>query len=96
MIPGLRLQWCRARARALRWSEEVCLIKEEMRRVLAYSSWFGQWWMDQATRHRREGLRNPLSEGLSAYAFRQANIRFQMREYFANLWIDTESSNGGS
>lgn len=84
---GLRLQWCRARARSLRWSEEASLVKEEMRRVLAYLSWHEKWWLNQANRRdSEEGQKSALSEGLSAYAFRQANIRSRMREYFTKLW----------
>ncbi|KIL54859.1 hypothetical protein M378DRAFT_91785, partial [Amanita muscaria Koide BX008] len=84
------VQWCRARARHLRWSEEISLLKEEMRRVLAYCSWYGQWWLDQANRYQVE-KRDPLSEGLSAYALRQANIRIAMKEHFTQLWLETPS-----
>jgi len=31
---ALRIEWCRSRARAMRWSEEVLWLREEMRRVL--------------------------------------------------------------
>ncbi|KAF8326255.1 hypothetical protein F5887DRAFT_900090 [Amanita rubescens] len=90
LADGLRLQWCRARARALRWGEEISLIKEEMRRVLAYFTWYEQWWTEQADRYKAEGtqkgLRMALSEGLSAYAFRQADIRSRLREHFTKLW----------
>jgi hypothetical protein len=27
---ALRIEWCRSRARAMRWSEEVLLLREEM------------------------------------------------------------------
>ncbi|KAF8341780.1 hypothetical protein F5887DRAFT_1076370 [Amanita rubescens] len=86
LADGLRLQWCRARARSLRWSEEVSLIKEEMRRVLAYFTWYEQWWLDWANEYEGDGQCNAMLEGLSAYAFRQANIRSRMRESFTKLW----------
>ncbi|KAG0691527.1 hypothetical protein DFH29DRAFT_1010861 [Suillus ampliporus] len=36
---GVRIEWCKSRARALRWSEEVELLREEMRRVLQFFAW---------------------------------------------------------
>ncbi|EIW79765.1 hypothetical protein CONPUDRAFT_34829, partial [Coniophora puteana RWD-64-598 SS2] len=41
---GIRTEWCKARARALRWTEEVHLLKEEMRRTLQYMLWHARWW----------------------------------------------------
>ncbi|KAG1845839.1 hypothetical protein F4604DRAFT_1884248 [Suillus subluteus] len=38
---GVRIEWCKTRARALRWSEEVELLREEMRRVLQFFAWQG-------------------------------------------------------
>jgi hypothetical protein len=32
----------------MRWSEEVLLVEEEMRRVLEYMSWFANWWTSHA------------------------------------------------
>ncbi|KAG2742314.1 hypothetical protein P692DRAFT_20811856 [Suillus brevipes Sb2] len=34
-----RIEWCKARARAMRWAEEVELLKEEMRRILQFFEW---------------------------------------------------------
>ncbi|KAG2066650.1 hypothetical protein BDR04DRAFT_1233833 [Suillus decipiens] len=43
-IAGVRIEWCKARARAARRSEEVDLLLEEMRRVLGYLEWeIGAW-----------------------------------------------------
>ena len=33
---GLRIEWCKSRARRDRWIEEVELLQEECRRVLAF------------------------------------------------------------
>jgi hypothetical protein len=41
---ALMTEWARARARAARWSEELQLLCEEMRRTLAYTSWKATWW----------------------------------------------------
>ncbi|KIL55356.1 hypothetical protein M378DRAFT_182256 [Amanita muscaria Koide BX008] len=94
LIDALRVQWCCARARHLQWSEEISLLKEEMHHVLTYCAWYGQWWLDQANRYQVENC-DPLSEGLSAYALRQANIRFAMRGHFAQLWLKIPSQGVG-
>ncbi|KAG1869682.1 hypothetical protein C8R48DRAFT_746879 [Suillus tomentosus] len=39
---AMRVEWAKARARSLRWSEEVLLLKEEMRRVRQYLDWRAQ------------------------------------------------------
>ncbi|KIJ11296.1 hypothetical protein PAXINDRAFT_84711 [Paxillus involutus ATCC 200175] len=80
----MRTEWCKARARANRWAEEVMLLKEEMRRVLAFLDWHSKWWVSQAG--RRTNLDGVLTEGLVAYALRQADIRCAMRESFHELW----------
>ncbi|KAG2147802.1 uncharacterized protein EDB93DRAFT_1250523 [Suillus bovinus] len=41
---GVHIEWCKARARAARWSEEVELLAKEMQRVLAFLEWQGHWW----------------------------------------------------
>jgi hypothetical protein len=35
---GLRIEWCKAQAREARWTEEVYLLREEMRRVKVFLS----------------------------------------------------------
>ncbi|KAG2031834.1 hypothetical protein BDR03DRAFT_936192 [Suillus americanus] len=44
---GVRIEWCKTRARALQWSEEVELLTEEMRRVLECFSWQQARWEEQ-------------------------------------------------
>ena len=39
-----RLEWSKAYARKARWSEEVKLLKEEMRRVLEFLKWKSTDW----------------------------------------------------
>ncbi|KAG6809044.1 hypothetical protein H0H92_001819, partial [Tricholoma furcatifolium] len=69
---GIRLEWLKARARAERWKEEICLVKEEMRCVLEYSQWKAAWWKEQG--RKRVGSSTVLAEGLLAYATEQANV----------------------
>ncbi|EIW79870.1 hypothetical protein CONPUDRAFT_57971, partial [Coniophora puteana RWD-64-598 SS2] len=78
-VDGLRVEWCKARARALRWTEETMLLKEEMRRTLAYLDWQAVWW-DQ-----RED--STIDEGSRAYAAKQARLQRSLRERFATTWV---------
>ena len=84
---ALQIQWCRTRAHAMRWSEEVLLVQEEMRRVLEYMSWFANWWTSHAAVPSM--AHDPyLTEGLTAYAAKQADLRLTLRNHFEMLWED--------
>ncbi|KAG6808450.1 hypothetical protein H0H92_004084 [Tricholoma furcatifolium] len=69
---GIRLEWMKARARAERWTEEVILLEEEMRRVLEYCAWQAAWWDQQATCRSTNSA--ALDEGLRAFAAEQAHM----------------------
>ncbi|KAH7905933.1 hypothetical protein BJ138DRAFT_1017003 [Hygrophoropsis aurantiaca] len=81
---SVRMEWCRARARAMRWSEEVDLLQEEMRRVLQYFAWHATWWEEQG--HSRSDGDSELLEGRSAYAARQADLRRSLSGLFGAMW----------
>ncbi|KAJ7432065.1 hypothetical protein B0H11DRAFT_2165471 [Mycena galericulata] len=66
----IRIEWTKARARADRWREELILLEEEMRRVLAFCAWKASWWDDR--RWVQKGVSPELAEGLCAYATEQA------------------------
>lgn len=80
----LRSEWARSRARSRRASEEVILLREEMRRVLAFLEWKAKWWDE------REDLRTvrdlELSEGISSYAESQAGLQRSLADSFRLLW----------
>ncbi|PBK83660.1 hypothetical protein ARMGADRAFT_1037662 [Armillaria gallica] len=59
---ALCIEWCKACARMLPWEEEVKLLNEKMRRVLAYKEWHHGWWMSQLG--MRMGISEDLQEGL--------------------------------
>ena len=83
-ITALRVEWCRSRARALRWHEEVELLEEEMRRVLLFLQWHGDWWHEQVD---RQSLPDAVAaEGYKAYAMRQASFRYNLWTSFQRLW----------
>jgi hypothetical protein len=37
----------------MRWSEEVLLLREEMRRTLAFLEWHATWWETRGTLHTK-------------------------------------------
>ncbi|KAF7971367.1 hypothetical protein HWV62_21322 [Athelia sp. TMB] len=80
----LRIEWCKARARGMRWTEEILLLVEEMRRVLAYHEWHADWW--DVLAFAKTGLSLAAEEGYTAYAFRQASIRRTLRNDCHLLW----------
>ncbi|KAG1892033.1 hypothetical protein F4604DRAFT_1875514 [Suillus subluteus] len=80
----LRIEWCKARAREARWSEELLLLLEEMRRVLMFLTWQGTWWSGLASAHHFK--RSADSEGSRAYANRQSALREAMVEKFRQRW----------
>ncbi|KAJ7711507.1 hypothetical protein B0H16DRAFT_1480292 [Mycena metata] len=81
---SVRVEWCRARARKVRWEEEVWLVREEMRRVVRYLDWQAECWRGRvdgrpdATREVREGVR--------AYALKQAAVHSRLGAFFQVVW----------
>ena len=89
---GLRVEWAKSRARAIRWSEEVTLLVEEMRRVLWFLRWKKLWWMDHA--HMRTTASPEVNDGLLAYSAKQAGILHNMAMHFADEWYPILIANG--
>ncbi|KAJ7097255.1 hypothetical protein B0H15DRAFT_773428 [Mycena belliarum] len=86
MNEAVRIEWAKARARAMRWTEEVDLLEEEMRRIVQFLAWRGDWWEAQiAQRGLGDG---PQLEGETAYATRQAALQRSLRDRFLLLWKD--------
>ena len=83
----------------MRYMEEVELLLEEMRRVLAFLEWDVNRWKQRAA-HVPQRVNNselsssspeskgPLEEGLRAYALRQASVRQRLFDTFAQQWND--------
>ncbi|KAG1844729.1 hypothetical protein C8R48DRAFT_617802 [Suillus tomentosus] len=80
----VRVEWCKSRARAMHWAEEIELLQEEMRRVLQFFDWQANWWDEQQDRLICETAAQ--REGLVAYAHKQAHIRRQLASRFRVLW----------
>lgn len=89
-MTALRVEWVKARARALRWNEEVLLLKEEMRRTRTYIEWKARWWETRVEFVVDDSL---LSEGIAAYAFRQAALHRKLSVSFMRLWSASPTTN---
>ncbi|TFK60790.1 hypothetical protein BDN72DRAFT_778956, partial [Pluteus cervinus] len=86
----LRVEWCKSRARAKRWQEEVLLLREEMRRVLAFLEAQAIEW---TARSGFVGVNSDdaQQEGYCAYALGQAVMRRELRAHFEEMWKDVDS-----
>jgi hypothetical protein len=84
ILTALRIEWCKARARAHRWQEECLLLQEEMRRVKAFFRWKADWWLAKANDVRCEDL--AVAQGMIAYAHRQRLIREAMLSQCEEAW----------
>ncbi|KAJ7160358.1 hypothetical protein C8R46DRAFT_1164810 [Mycena filopes] len=73
MDEAVRIEWAKARARAMQWREEVDLLEEEMRRVYQFLDWRAGWWTEQ-------------EEGEAAYAKRQSGVQRRLHGLFAIEW----------
>jgi hypothetical protein len=72
----------------MRWEEEMQLIHEEMRRVLAFLSWQAEWWNDKRTTQLTTSL--DQMEGYIAYASRQAALRIKLWDQLIVKWRHVE------
>jgi hypothetical protein len=84
LLIGLRIEWMKSCARAERWSEEVLLTEEEMRRVLYFLDWKARWWTDQIPLQANKPPE--LREGCIAYAAKQATVLHNLALSFAQQW----------
>ena len=73
---SMRTEWAQTRARMSRWKEELLIIQEEMRRVLAYFEWKSAWWLEQG--NRRLNLEPSVRSGVVAYAHKQSTFCLRM------------------
>lgn len=78
----VRAYWFRVRAVLARWTEEISLLTEEMKRVLRYFQHYEALWRTRAENG------NPVCRGYASYCYRQAehfhNLTVQSQEFFLN------------
>ncbi|KAJ7258013.1 hypothetical protein C8J57DRAFT_1646556 [Mycena rebaudengoi] len=73
---ALRIEWAKAHARSLRWSEEVQLLEEEMRHIQQFLLWHGKAVVEGTVQ----------KEGDMAYALRQAVLKETLAARFKEKW----------
>jgi hypothetical protein len=56
-----------------------------MRRTLEFLKWKSSLWAVKSPKSN-QSLSSPLHEGLSAYAFRQADVFMSLHNHFLSLW----------
>ncbi|KAG2340636.1 hypothetical protein BDR05DRAFT_1032843 [Suillus weaverae] len=89
-LEDMRIEWCKARARAMRWAEEVELLKEEMQRILQFFKWDAQCWDERGLEGALQDVDDDDErEGLIAYAKRQSSLRRRLAASFRTSWTDT-------
>lgn len=83
LTAALKIEWCKLRARAIRWEEEVELLQEEMRRTEVFFKWKSKWWLN-----RRAGVETDeeTKEGLRAYAASQSHVWQSLRSRCWSSW----------
>jgi|ERR1700678_2189388 hypothetical protein len=85
-------EWAQTRARMCRWREELLIIQEEMRRVLAFFEWKSTWWLEQA--NRRQNLLPSIKSGVVAYAHKQSSLCLRMAARCAGYWLPVMKKHG--
>lgn len=81
-----RSEWAKTRARTHRAKEEVMLLKEEMRRTLAFLEHKAKWWRGRPILQHLGSMPKDIAEGLSAYASSQAELQERMAVHFRDMW----------
>ena len=82
----VRHEWMTSRARADRWREELDLLQEEMRRVIAFLEWKSSSWR-QKVGSRLSSVTVDVQHGIDAYARKQANTHHELAVSLANQWL---------
>ena len=85
------VEWTTSFARLERWTEEVDLLQEEMRRVVMFLEWKSANWLAKAG-VRKGTLTFDIQSGLDAYARKQAAVYHNLAVSFAKLWRPTLAS----
>ncbi|KAJ7824915.1 hypothetical protein B0H13DRAFT_2241284 [Mycena leptocephala] len=84
ILIALHAEWSKAWSRTRHWTEEVRLLKEEMRRIPITLLWKAGWWDERSRVEEFEGYH---AEGASAYALRQAALFRGISAHFVELWV---------
>ncbi|KAL0574400.1 hypothetical protein V5O48_007558 [Marasmius crinis-equi] len=82
MKEAVRVEWCKAYSRKMRWKEELELLEEEMRRTPISLEHDAKLW--EARQVAEDG--SALAEGINSYSYRQAGLRRALSSNFLALW----------
>lgn len=82
----VRHEWMTCSARADRWKEELDLLQEEMRRIIAFLEWKSTWWGEKVG-SRLGTVAADIQHGIDGYARKQANTYHHLAVSLANQWI---------
>ncbi|KAI5894719.1 uncharacterized protein SCHCODRAFT_02598112 [Schizophyllum commune H4-8] len=85
VVEALGVEYCRAKARARRWYEEVVLLEEEMRRSVVHCHWVSGQWGHRGSK-RTTATTAELKEGLAAYAAEQSSVWEALAEKMSRTW----------
>ncbi|KIJ99026.1 hypothetical protein K443DRAFT_8698 [Laccaria amethystina LaAM-08-1] len=66
---SMRVEWAKAKARMIRWEEELLLVQEEMRRVIAYHEWREGCGLSGYA-HKQAAICSRMAEQCAIYWFR--------------------------
>jgi len=80
---NMQVEWAKARARMMRWKEELFIVQEEMSWVISYHRWKAAWWKERSVFHSDPGI----ASGISGYAHKQADICIRLAEKCAVYWL---------
>ncbi|KAK6974865.1 CxC2 domain-containing protein [Favolaschia claudopus] len=72
LLDALRVEWSKAYSRAKRYSEDVRLLREEMRRTVAFGQTAAVMWDELAANAQLPGSEPEVVEGRRAYACERA------------------------
>lgn len=86
----LRSEFAKSWAHVHRWTEEVALLREEMRRVTVSLQHRGQQWEKRATMTHHQS-RPDYANGLTAYAYSQADLLYSLADTFEANWTTNTS-----
>ncbi|KAF9543190.1 hypothetical protein CPC08DRAFT_649965 [Agrocybe pediades] len=92
---SMRIEWCKSKARVDRWKEEVLLLQEEKRRILAFFEHRARQWEDlgsDSSVWMLPGVSyDPVAiSGRHAYARQQAHQFRTMRDHFVSVWKNVD------
>ncbi|KAJ8489239.1 hypothetical protein ONZ45_g13657 [Pleurotus djamor] len=91
---ALRVEWAKAWARVRRWTEEVELLKEEMRRTQVSLRYQASEWRGRAMTASPDGGSTTTDPGASAYAYRRARVFEGIADAFEATWKSKSNKEG--